>query len=269
MNTKTRRIIWIISGVVLLLLLGTGSLLYFQARRAPRDYTPVILSPSNQEEVRQTMTQRLSQFVSLAGELGSWDPRQRARPSGNGASAPAPATQPREGTFVISQAEVNQWTAAASQELAPALALQGISRPAVAFGPDRLTFYCRQEKLGAVVGVDLSLHFDEQDRMTVEVLGARIGQIPLPDSTVEQYKSQLIGRLREQVRRIASPAGRAGGADPVQFFAHTLAAIADALDGRPMLLDIRQHFGNVRIRHITLEDGRCTLELVPLTGPAR
>jgi hypothetical protein len=305
MEKRTRRIIlWSTAGLLTALVVA-GVLLYLEASGQPHDYTPILLSLEDRDLVRQAMNQRLFQFGSLAGEVGSWDPRQagrahhphaasgsgtadpgcaeanlsstaeggRATSAANGSTvstsavdaAPDPAA-PVAGTFTITQEEVNQWLSAASGQVAGPLAAQGLSQPAIAFGPGRLTFYGRLDRLAAVVGVDVSLNFDDMGQMTVQIDSARIGRIPLPEAALRQYKAQLIRRLRDQAGRL-SAAPASGGQEAIAIFGRAATGIAAALDGKPVSLDIRQHFGNVRIRRITLEEGRCTLELAALDRP--
>ena len=250
-----RRILLGVCGLLLAGLLVAGAAVYLKASRVPADYTPVTLTETKKEEVRQAMAQRLSDFAGLVGEIGSWDPRQ------------GDAAAPRQGKFTISQAEINDWTAAASEKFEAGLTELGMSQPAIAFGDDRLTFYSTWDKYGKVVGVDVSLHFTPQGQMTLQLDTARIGEMPMPRQTLDQHKAEIVAKLQEHVSRIGTGGGGAGGADPMRLFNQAAGKIADAMDGKPVALDIRQEFGNVRIRGIALENGACTLEMVPLDVP--
>jgi hypothetical protein len=257
-----KRIILVVGAILAVGLLAACLGAYLQAQRVPHDYFPVALAPAQQEQTRQAMTRRLSQFVSLAGEIGSWDPR----PSGHGGQPAAPAVQ--EEAFVITQDEVNRWLAAAAQPHEGQLAAAGLRRAAVAFGRDRMTFYAFLQQYGTVMGVDLSFHFDQAGWMTLRIDGARAGMLPLPNKLLEARKSELIRYLQEQLKRLG-PSDQTPAADPAQLACQSAQALAEALNGMPIRLDIRQHFGNVRIRQIRMEEGKCTLEVVPLTPRPR
>ncbi len=247
------------------LLLTAAAIVYLEANRVPADYTPVALSPAQEAKARQSMANRFAEFASIAGRIGSWDPRERRRaaasaPASRAASASQAATQ---ASFTITQAEVNAWTAATSRQFEGRLAKYGFSQPAIAFGDNRISFYSYWEKYDRVVAVDLSLNFTADGQMSVQLRRARIGELPLPKAIMEDYRAQLVSKVQQHMRQISAHSAAADG-DSMQLFSSALRQIVDAMDGKPVTLDIRRHFGNIRIKRIDLEEGACTLELVPL-----
>lgn len=260
--SKKRRIVKWTLGILLLAVLVTAGWLYVKASQVPTDYTPIQLTASQKIDAKRSLDVRLQEFARLAGEISSIPPGASdvgvadAGDAGTGA-------QKREFMMAVSQDEMNEWAATVSEKLENTLTELGMSQPAIAFGKDRLTFYSRWDQYNKVVGMDMSLRFDNSGLMTVQIQQARIGNLPMPEKTLQQHKAQIVSRLQSHVRTIGTGGGQFAG-QPTSLFNQAAAQAADALSGRPVQLDIREGFGNVRIRGIKMEQGKATLDVVSL-----
>ena len=252
-----------------MIVLAVFSTLYMKASEVPQDYKPITLTVERKAEVRKAMETKLSDFIRQAGEIHK-SALAAASGAGGGAGGAADATATdqaagpivlpnREFKMEIGQDEINEWTAAATEKLENSLQQFGMSQPAIAFGDNRLTFYSNWDKYGKVVGLDMSLDFDAESAMTIKISSARMGSLPVPEAALKKHKKEIVKKLQNHVKNVGS-----GGSGPLGLFNEAADKVATALDGKPVKLDIRRGFGNVRIRGIKMEEGKMTLDVAPL-----
>ncbi|NQU74841.1 MAG: hypothetical protein HQ546_00835 [Planctomycetes bacterium] len=253
---KTGRIIKWSIGLLAFGIFATCAVLYIMASRVPDDYHPIVMGAEQKQEALQSLKDKVEQFIRLAGEVGSLE--KPLTPTGN-----ARPTQNKRFQMTVNQKELNQWAATISEKFADALRELGMSQPAVAIGNNRLTFYSYWDRYDKVVGLDIGFAFNQDAKMTIQLDRARIGTLPMPEQAMEKHKTELISKLQDHVRSIGSGGGQFAG-KPMGLFNAAAGQIADAMSGRPVTLDIRQGFGNVRINNITMQNNIATIDVVSL-----
>ena len=257
---KKRRVVnWVLISLVVAVLV-TGGVLYMMASKVPEDYRPVVLTEARKQEARESLAAKVKDFIRLAGEIGSEEPDQVAT------TRPGDGARPQKKQFKmsLSQDEVNEWTATMNDKLSNTLKEFGMSDPAVAIGKDRLTFYARWAEYDKVVGLDMGFRFNSDSTMTIDIKKARIGDLPMPKASLEKHKAAIVDKLERHVREIGGDGGGSFAGQPMGLFNDAASKMADAMAGRPVKLDIRQSFGNVRVRGIAMVDGQATLDVVAL-----
>ncbi len=233
-------------GGLLLAVLVAG---YLAIKHVPGDYRPLALAGREREQARRRVQQAVVEVLGAASRVGSRDPHCD------------PADQPRRATVELSADTLNRWVASLPDEVTTALGRAGLRDPAVAVNDGRLTLYAHWARHDAVVGVDLVAEFDDTQRMTIRLAGARLGRVPVPRGILETRRREIIALLdayverQRQAGRPDSDAGDLTGA---------VERVVDALRGVPVRLDLPRRCGHARIRSIRPRRGKLILEIISL-----
>ncbi len=246
-----RSVKWSVATVAVLLGV-TAATGYLLAKRAPSDYRP--LTPSRVETARavDSLRKTVVEFLGVAGRIGSRDPNA------------APRTQPRRRKFVVRQENLNQWIASLPTDVLHSLYSAGLSRPAIALDDDRFTFYVYWETMNVVVGLDFAFEFAPDDSLVIRVKSVRLGGLVLPETIVAGNKHHVVDQLRIELLGLIGGDSDQFGPLKVDEVSHTGAQLIDALDGRPIRLDISKRYGHARVRGITITKGQMVLDVVSL-----
>ncbi len=223
---KTGRIIkWVL--VLLVVSVGVAAGVgYLLASRIPGDYDPLTLSALDQGMARKVIEIKVLRGVEQAGRIGTYHPGDPRGAHG----------QPANRSFVVvfTEQELNERVASLTDEEAKPLREAGLSRPAIAIGPDRLTVYAHWDAAGKIVGIDTGFGTDSDGAMQFKVTGIRLGSLPVPERALGKYTDEIITQLQGRINS--------------------------------WLNNLPQGFGKVRIRSITIVDGQIRLDVESRLG---
>jgi len=260
-----RLILW----TILVLILGavvTAGVLYYRACQIPDDYKPLALSPAEKTQAIEQMKKKLGAFVTAAGLVGGSSTHEtavmaedRQRIAGRG------DIKLREKSFIqtFSADELNQWLASMPDGVTSALYSVGMSQPALAIGDDRLTFYSYWQDYDKIVGVDLDFRFNADQTMTMQIRSARMGTQAIPEWLWAEQKARIAEQIPAYVKKMIGAQKEFAGLSP-RTYGDVASKMTHAMEGRPVNLDIRDGFGNVRIKDIKLKKGELVMEVVSL-----
>lgn len=229
------------------------------AHRVPADYRPAALSRQQREHARENLERWAEQFARQTGRIGSIQHTHE----------PSPDEEADGFTMTITADQLNAWIAAFAEDENSPLRQAGLSGPMVRIGADRLTFMVRLEAQNRIVSVDLTPRFNRPGRLHIDLLGARLGALPVPADLVRRKRRELSKPLRRQSAEEEGSIDRSAGEG---VSSHALgdaaSAMAAALAGATISTEIREGFGNVRIEDIELESGRITVHVRSLLPQA-
>lgn len=240
----------VIKWSVLLLLLGLIGLIggaYYLASRVPSNYHPAQLTAEERQEVAEGL---------FGADVSRFDRTVQSR---------------TQSTYILTEKNANMHLAALDEIAAlnqgvqpgtvhDALRSMGLSGPAVSFADDEVTFMVRSDEYNKVLSVDMSL--EARDGMIhARITGARVGNLTLPDSVVEDV-------LRELGRSVSdSPPAAGRRASQTEQLSRVLPLLVDALvDGRPMPAEFEWAGRRKRIDSVTVRDGELTLSMHEAEG---
>jgi len=252
--------------ILVVVAVGTVGVLYYRACTVPDDYEPLALSPAEKARAIRRMEDKLLAFGTAAGIVGGRSTHQtgvmaedRKRLAARG------DIEIGERHFIqrFSSDDLNHWIASMPDDVTSALHSAGMSQPAVAIGKDRLTFYSHWEEFDKIVGVDLDFQFNADQTMTIQVRSARVGTQAIPERFWAEQKDRIAQQIPAYVKKMMGAQEDFAGLSP-HAYGDIASDMANAIEGRPVNLDIRYGFGNVRIKNIELKDGELVMEVVSL-----
>lgn len=121
------------------------------------------------------------------------------------------SVQPYEWSETVTERECNAWLAYEFPKLFPDAEQEGLSDLRVHFEDDRILFGCRlkSERFSGIVSVALRPQIDSPNQLAIEVLSARVGQVPLPLQTLidEAYQEAREEGVVDKLQIDWQPAG--------------------------------------------------------------
>lgn len=241
-NTSGRAVTWIVLLLVILPLAAAG-IIYLQASRVPEQYQPPELSQAQREQWVKDFANRLAKFNEYA-------------------------QNPEPFSWSINQDRVNNYLASMDEivavmpgrkpgEVNQAMARLGLAEPAVVLDDGAITVMIRSTEYNKVLSAKLDLQPVGDGQLKVSLAKTRIGRLPLPPDIAKDklhgLKTALAGRLQpgQDEEKLEGPA----------HIAALLATILQAIDGPPISLKGTWDGRVIKIRKITIDDGRLTLEI--------
>lgn len=246
-----------IKWTVLLLLLGLAAAIVtacFLALRVPDDYAPLRLSEGQKKTSQEKLNRKLSDFVRMAGEIGSYRSGEPIKPG-------------QSFTTEVTQQEMNEWVASLPDAAVAQLSRVGLSDPAVAIGDGKLTFYAYWAKLKGIAGIEFAFTFDDQGLMRLVLLNIRMGDVKLPRSLYDDLVRNLENNVQASLAAASEDSSEEFGGIPLPALRKAARKILQTLHGLPVQPDIRESFGKVRIADIKMTKGLMTMRVVSLLEP--
>lgn len=230
-----------------------GVVLYLVANGTPTFYQPAVLDQAQREQAARQFLRRIQDF-------------------GNAAEDNKPFT------WTITQDELNSALSSMDEiadrmeegkatEVYKVMAKMGVSGPAVAMNKNVLTIMVRSDSLDKVISADLAFSFTADKKMKVRLAATRLGRLPLPASSAEEWINKLKVMLAKDVAKAPTSHHSAsfGGLSPDQLAA-ALTVIIAAVDEKPISAEVTWPVNNrrVRIEAIHIAGGEFTLSVVPI-----
>ncbi|MFW6154400.1 MAG: hypothetical protein ACOC95_04200 [Planctomycetota bacterium] len=249
---KRRRFIRKLLAAAAVGLIAAGVVSYLAVKHVPGDYRPLALAVAQRRQARRCVEQAVVEVFGAASRVGSLDPHCD------------PADQPRQATVEFGGDTLNRWIASLPPEATTALYRAGLRDPAIAVGDGQITLYAHWARYDAVVGVDLVPVFDDTQRMTIRIAGARLGRLPLPRQVIDEHRREVIDLLVEYIEqwRQTHPSGAA--ATDADDLAGATERVVEALRGVPVRLDLPRQYGHARIKGIRPKRGKLVIEIISL-----
>lgn len=242
--------------IVLVAALGAAALgIYLFASRIPASYQPAQLSPDQRTTSAKGFTAR------VLNEFGN------------------KIQVPKSFTWSATQEELNHYLASMDEiaELMPnsrpglvrrQLDEVGLSGPAVALEKNILTVMIRSTHYEKILSADLAFTFPAEGRLAVQVAGARLGALPVPQSMLQARLADLRTLLAA-----ALPA-KAETESPkrisIEHVGRMLSHVILAVGQEPISTELpwRVNGRIIRIDGIDIEHERITLRVTPVSNPA-
>jgi len=249
-----RAITWTIAVTALVVLLAAG-LIVLAVKRVPARYRPLTLSAQQKQLAKNRFDRAIQAFLAVTSHVGTVDPRR-----------PATSPAPREGALELTADELNFFLAALPDEAIAALWRIGLRDPALSVDDGRLTLYAYWSRYDAVIAVDLAAVFADDQSMTLNLLGARLGGMPVPNRVFIRHRDEILGQLRDHVRDLSGRRGEHFGPAPASDLGRAGKQLIDAAEGIPVRLDVHGVWGHARVRNIRLVKDKVIIEVVSLLG---
>jgi len=139
----------------------------------------------------------------------------------------------------------------------------GLAQPVARFNDGRMTIMVRSTEYAAIVSADLSFTFVNEDKVLVNLDGARVGLLPVPRFAVRDGLKRFKAVLQSRLERMQSPAtDDSSGGIPLVNLAEVFATIIAAIDSEP--LPTRIKILHCQVQEITIQDGLLRLMVRPL-----
>ncbi len=276
---------WSVAALAIAGLIVAG-VLYYLIDRPPAEYEPLaqVLTPEEKISVRRDMDQAAMNLVAAADPSGDLTPEALAKLEAlEGISdvrieevvevdeVTGQKTTHKRKAFKMTMGgdQMNRWAGALTEETAQKLSNSGISGLAVSVKDNRLSFFANVDKYDKVVGVALGFETNPDQSMTVQIEKMNLGSLPMGPEKFEQIKTAAIKTAQRNINKMSAKASEiVGGGDMGQVAGNVVQSlggkIADAIEGRPIKFDLKQAAGNARIRGVSMEGGKLTLDVISL-----
>lgn len=251
---KARKLIkWSLIIVVLAAALG-AIVLYRCSMAVPEAYQPPELSNDQREEVARRFMLKIQEFGNFTQKNEPFD-------------------------WTISQEEIND-ALASLDEIAATTAQEGkspevrrmmdkvgVSAPAVSLRKGLLTLMLHSRDLGKVVSADLAMTMTPDHAMRVQLAGARVGYVPVPESVVQKGMEKLKAGLAHKNAQTRPSSQMLYAGLSYDDISGIMGQVLTAINGEPMSTEHtwpinKRHF---RIEGVNIAGGNMTLHVVPIS----
>lgn len=269
-----RRAAFVVIGVMVVGLAAVVLVAWYAACRIPAWYKPP--GPNASADDAQIAESKLIVVQNWAASKHAFE---SAKSRGTKPLAQAPA---EELTVAFTQDEVNsflaKWYSSVGRQMIDGQQFSGIiSSPMVVITPDHLTIAGKDPSLGdRVISLDIRPTV-ANEKLQLQLLRVRSGNLPLPEFTWKPTRTLLMDSLKAMLGKYQTSASfdKAGGAGPNAMAAVMALQGIDTLNGRPtlnvlFLPVISENAGlPVQLQSCELQDGMITLTTIPLDAEHR